>query len=137
AATGLLGPDQPRCGRCARRLRSLAQRARGPSCRTGKPVILLIPERLPITFELTRLAVGFALALALAAGIVSAVRRDRAVDNVVRVGALLGLSVPVVWQGTMLILFFSLYLRWMPPVVSVAFFADPRRNLTILLLLAR
>src|SRR5207253_8934144 len=68
------------------------------------------------------------------AGIVSAVRRDRAVDNVVRVGALLGLSVPVFWQGTMLILFFSIYLRWMPPVVWVDFFADPRRNLTIMLL---
>src|SRR3989454_7876206 len=83
---------------------------------------------------LTLLAVGFALALGIAAGIVSAVRRDRAVDNVVRVGALLGLSVPVFWQGTMLILFFSIYLRWMPPVVWVDFFADPRRNLTIMLL---
>ncbi len=77
---------------------------------------------------------GFALALGIAAGIVSAVRRDRAVDNVVRVGALLGLSVPVFWQGTMLILFFSIYLRWMPPVVWVDLFADPRRNLTIMVL---
>ena len=34
----------------------------------------------------------------------------------------------------MLILFFSLYLRWMPPVVWVDFWADPRRNLTIMLL---
>jgi peptide/nickel transport system permease protein len=34
----------------------------------------------------------------------------------------------------MLILFFSLYLRWMPPVVWVDFFADPRRNLTMILL---
>ena len=49
-------------------------------------------------------------------------------------GTLLGLSVPVFWQGTMLILFFSLYLRWMPPVVWVDFFTDPRRNLTIMLL---
>src|SRR5207249_9436580 len=87
-----------------------------------------------VTIELTLLAVGFALALGIAAGIVSAVRRDRAVDNVVRVGALLGLSVPVFWQGTMLILFFSIYLRWMPPVVWVDLFADPRRNLTIMVL---
>ena len=34
----------------------------------------------------------------------------------------------------MLILFFSIYLRWMPPVVWVDFFTDPRRNLTIMLL---
>ena len=128
------GLDQPWWVQYSHWLGSLAQGDLGTSWRTGKPVIRLILERLPITIELTLLAVGFALALGIAAGIVSAVRRDRAVDNVVRVGALLGLSVPVFWQGTMLILFFSIYLRWMPPVVWVDFFADPRRNLTIMLL---
>jgi peptide/nickel transport system permease protein len=106
----------------------------GTSWRTGKPVLQLILERLPITLELTVLAVGFALVLGMAAGIVSAIRQDRTVDQATRVGALLGLSVPVFWQGTMLILFFSLYLRWMPPVVWVDLFTDPRRNLTIMLL---
>lgn len=106
----------------------------GTSWRTGKPVLQLILERLPITLELTVLAVGFALIIGMAAGIVSAIRQDGTVDQVTRVGALLGLSVPVFWQGTMLILFFSLYLRWMPPVVWVDLFTDPRRNLTIMLL---
>lgn len=106
----------------------------GTSWRTGKPVLQLILERLPITLELTVLAVGFALVTGMAAGIVSAIRQDKTVDQVTRVGALLGLSVPVFWQGTMLILFFSLYLRWMPPVVWVELFTDPRRNLTIMLL---
>ena len=106
----------------------------GTSWRTGKPVLQLILERLPITLELTVLAVGFALVIGMAAGIVSAIRQDKTVDQVTRVGALLGLSVPVFWQGTMLILFFSLYLRWMPPVVWVDLFTDPRRNLTIMLL---
>ena len=106
----------------------------GTSWRTGKPVIQLIFERLPVTLELTGLAVAFSLVLGIAAGIVSAIRRDEAVDNVTRIGTLLGLSIPVFWQGTMLILFFSLYLRWVPPVVWVDFFSDPRRNLTIMLL---
>ena len=128
------GLDQPWWLQYSRWLGGLAQGDLGTSWRTGKPVVRLILERLPVTIELTLLAVGFALVLGIAAGIVSAVRRDRAVDNVVRVGALLGLSVPVFWQGTMLILFFSIYLRWMPPVVWVDFFADPRRNLTIMLL---
>src|SRR5262245_37714748 len=91
----------------------------GTSWRTGKPVLQLILERLPVTLELTALAVGFALVIGIAAGLVSAVHRDGTADQVTRVGALLGLSVPVFWQGTMLILFFSLYLRWMPPVVWV------------------
>jgi peptide/nickel transport system permease protein len=106
----------------------------GTSWRTGKPVILLIFERLPVTLELTALSVGFALALGMPAGILSAIRRDRAIDQVTRVGTLLGLSVPVFWQGTMLILFFSLYLRWMPPIEWVSLVTDPRRNLTIMLL---
>jgi peptide/nickel transport system permease protein len=96
--------------------------------------VALILERLPVTLEPTLFSVAFALALGIAAGIVSAVRRDQVVDNVTRVGTLLGLSVPVFWQGTMLILFFSLYLRWMPPVVWVDFTTDWRRNLTIMLL---
>jgi len=106
----------------------------GTSWRTGKPVLQLILERLPVTLELTALAVGFAFVAGTAAGVVSAVRQGRAADQATRVGALLGLSVPVFWQGTMLILFFSLYLRWMPPVVWVDLFSDPRRNLTIMLL---
>jgi len=128
------GLDQPWYVQYAAWIGRLAHGDLGTSWRTGKPVILLIFERLPVTLELTILSVGFALALGMPAGIVSAIRRDRAIDQVTRVGTLLGLSVPVFWQGTMLILFFSLYLRWMPPIVWVDLFTDPRRNLTIMLL---
>ena len=128
------GLDQPWWVQYARWIGELLHGNLGTSWRTGKPVVALILERLPVTLELTMLAVAFALLLGIPAGIVSATRRDQAVDNLTRVGTLLGLSVPVFWQGTMLILFFSVYLRWMPPVVWVDFFTDPRRNLTIMVL---
>jgi len=128
------GLDQPWWLQYSRWLGALAHGDLGTSWRTGKPVAALILERLPVTIELTLFAVTFALLLGIPAGIVSAARRDHAVDNVTRIGALLGLSVPVFWQGTMLILFFSIYLRWMPPVMWVDFFTDPRRNLTIMVL---
>jgi peptide/nickel transport system permease protein len=128
------GLDQPWYVQYSRWVGQLLQGDLGTSWRTGKPVLHLILERLPVTLELTVLAVGFAVVLGVAAGIVSAVRQNRAIDHLTRVGALAGLSVPVFWQGTMLILFFSLYLRWMPPVVWVDLFTDPRRNLTIMLL---
>jgi peptide/nickel transport system permease protein len=128
------GLDQPWYVQYGRWIGQLLQGDLGTSWRTGKPVVSLILERLPVTLELTLFSVAFALVLGMAAGVVSAVRRDGAVDNVTRVGTLLGLSVPVFWQGTMLILFFSLYLRWMPPVVWVDFFTDWRRNLTIMVL---
>jgi peptide/nickel transport system permease protein len=128
------GLDQPWWVQYGRWIGNLAQGDLGTSWRTGKPVAALILERLPVTIELTALAVAFALILGIPAGIFSARRRNQMIDNVTRVGTLLGLSIPVFWQGTMLILFFSIYLRWMPPVVWVDFFADPRRNLTIMLL---
>ena len=128
------GLDQPWWHQYAVWIGRLAHGDLGTSWRTGKPVVALILERLPVTVELTTLAVAFSLLVGVPAGIVSATRRDRAVDNVTRVGTLLGLSVPVFWQGTMLILFFSIYLRWMPPVMWVDFLTDPRRNLTIMAL---
>ena len=132
--TRFFGLDQPWWVQYGRWMGDLAHGDLGTSWRTGKPVVALILERLPVTVELTVLAVAFALALGIPAGIVSATRRNQTIDNVTRVGTLLGLSVPVFWQGTMLILFFSIYLRWMPPVVWVDFLTDPRRNLTIMLL---
>ena len=128
------GLDQPWWLQYARWIGELVHGNLGTSWRTGKPVVALILERLPVTLELTTFAVGFAMALGIPAGIVSATRRDQTIDNVTRVGTLLGLSIPVFWQGTMLILFFSVYLRWMPPVVWADFFTDPKRNLTIMVL---
>lgn len=132
--TRFFGLDQPWWRQYAIWIGELATGDLGTSWRTGKPVVTLILERLPVTLELTALAVAFALLLGIPAGIVSATRRDRAIDTATRLGTLLGLSIPVFWQGTMLILFFSIYLRWMPPVVWVDFFTDPRHNLTIMLL---
>src|SRR4029079_13517751 len=128
------GLDQPWYVQYSRWVGALAHGDLGTSWRTGKPVAALILERLPVTIELTLLSVFFALLLGIPVGILSAARRDQAVNNVARVGSLIGLSVPVFWQGTMLILFFSIYLRWMPPLMWVDFFTDPRRNLTIMML---
>ncbi|MBI3455670.1 MAG: ABC transporter permease [Candidatus Rokubacteria bacterium] len=128
------GLDQPWYVQYSRWVAQLLHGDLGTSWRTGKPVLQLILERLPVTLELTVLAVGFALLIGMAAGIVSAIRQNRAVDQVARIGALLGLSVPVFWQGTMLILFFSLYLRWMPSVVWVGLLTDPRANLMMMVL---
>ena len=102
--TRFFGLDQPWWRQYALWIGALATGDLGTSWRTGKPVFTLILERLPVTIELTVLAVVFALLLGIPAGIVSATRRDQAVDTAARVGTLLGLSIPVFWQGTMLIL---------------------------------
>src|SRR5512144_1818311 len=76
------GLDQPWWLQYGRWMGQLATGDLGTSWRTGKPVLQLIGERLPVTVELTALAVGFSLVVGIAAGIVSAVRRDQAIDNV-------------------------------------------------------
>ena len=98
------GLDQPWYVQYGRWIGQLLQGDLGTSWRTGKPVWSLILERLPVTLELTLFSVAFALVVGMAAGVVSAVRRDAALDHVTRVGTLLGLSVPVFWQGTMVTL---------------------------------
>jgi len=104
----------------------------GISWRTGKPVLSLIVDHLPVTGELTFLALIVAFAIGIPMGVLSATRTNTVFDNVIRVISLLGLSMPVFWQGTMLILIFSLTLRWMPDLQYMGFFEDPMRNLRLM-----
>src|SRR2546422_8666959 len=85
------GLDQPWWRQYGRWVSALTQGDLGTSWRTGKPVVTLILERLPVTIELTSLAVGFALLLGIPAGILSATPLGQADDNVTPVGTLLGL----------------------------------------------
>jgi ABC-type dipeptide/oligopeptide/nickel transport system permease component len=86
----------------------------GQSLRHGESAFALVIERMPATFELAGAALVIALALSIPAGIVSAVRRNTAVDYVSTVVALLGQSMPTFWLGIMLILVFSVWLGLLP-----------------------
>ena len=78
------------------------------------PAFPLVTERMPTTLMLTTLSMALALAVALPVGIVSAVRRGRAVDQVATGTVFLGQSMPVFWTGIMLILLFSVQWRLLP-----------------------
>ena len=86
----------------------------GTSYRTGQPVTDEIFSRWPVTFTLAIATnvVGFSLGLAL--GIVSALKRDTWIDNLARVFGMLGSSIPTFWFALLLILLFSIQLRWLP-----------------------
>lgn len=79
-----------------------------------RPVAELIAERLPATIELTLGALFFALVIAIPIGIISAVRQNSFVDQFSMAGAFLGISMPAFWLGIVLILLFSVRLRWLP-----------------------
>lgn len=86
----------------------------GTSIRQGVPVTQLIGERLPATAELAFWAIVIALALAVPIGILTALKRDTWVDYAGTSFAVLGVSTPGFLLAVMLILWFSIDLRWLP-----------------------
>jgi peptide/nickel transport system permease protein len=106
----------------------------GTSWLSGRSVLGLFLERVPVSAELAVLAVAWSLCLGIPLGVVSATRPGGARDGMIRVLATLGLSLPAFWQGTVLILLFSVYLGWMPSLQWVPFLRDPAGNLLIMAL---
>lgn len=86
----------------------------GKSLVDNRPVAQLIGQRLPATFELALLTFIFSSIIAIPMGIIAAVRRGTATDFGASLFAFTGLSIPNFWLGILLILFFSLKLRWLP-----------------------
>ncbi len=78
------------------------------------PVLELYLSRLPNSLFLATVAMVFSLLIGIPTGIIAAVRVNRWWDSAGKVFALLGLSLPSFWVGLMLILFFSVYLGWLP-----------------------
>jgi len=92
-------------------------------------VITTVAKKLPITVELACLAVLIALAIAIPAGVLAAVRRNTVWDVLASSASLCGVSVPNFWLGIMLILFFSVRLGWLPASGFVSFWESPTANL--------
>jgi peptide/nickel transport system permease protein len=86
----------------------------GESLISRKPVAELIAERIPATFSLTIVAMGWAVALALPLGALAAAFRRRAIDRAVLLYSIFGVSMPSFWLGPLLVLIFSLNLGWLP-----------------------
>jgi peptide/nickel transport system permease protein len=109
-----LGYDQPLPIQMARYVGKLLQGDFGRSSTYRQPAFPLIIERLPATLALAAAAMLINLAIALPLGIISAVKRGGPIDMLGTVIVFAGQSMPVFWMGIMLILLFSLTLRWLP-----------------------
>ncbi len=95
-------------------LRDAVQGDLGFSYIKKKPVTTLIGDRLPATIELALGSLLAALVVAFPIGIFSAVRQNSLLDRLSMASAFVGISMPSFWLGIILILFFSVYLRWLP-----------------------
>lgn len=97
----------------------------GVSFRNGNPVTVTLMERLPATLSLGVAGIAIALAIALPAGIFSALREGRVSDAIVRITSQFGVSIPDFWMGILLIALFSTTLGWLPTSGYRPLFDDP------------
>lgn len=109
------GIDRPLWEQYATYMRSLLQGDFGVSFFDHRPALDLVLERLPRTLQLGLVAYGGATVLALALGVVAALYRHTLIDRLVMTVAVFGYSMPNFFFGLLLVLLFSLELRWLPP----------------------
>jgi peptide/nickel transport system permease protein len=86
----------------------------GYSFTTKRPVLSEIWDRLPNTLYLTGISLIVALMIAIPAGIISATRQYSVFDHITTTLAYIGRSMPVFYSGLLLIIVFSIWLRWLP-----------------------
>ncbi|MFO7321921.1 MAG: ABC transporter permease [Chloroflexota bacterium] len=88
----------------------------GNSLNNGRPVLGEILTRLPHTLELTIAALAISTIIGIGVGIIAALRHNTIIDTVAMMLALVGISMPVYWSSLLLIVLFSINLRWLPPI---------------------
>ena len=110
----LHGLDQPIPVQFVRYIGDVAHGDFGSSIKTGLPVTQLLMERLPVTVELSLFALVFAIGFGILFGVVSAYRRNSAVDVITMAGANIGVSIPIFVLGLILAWFFALVLKGTP-----------------------
>lgn len=86
----------------------------GTSIMTNNAVMAEILKKFPATIELAFGSIIIASVVGISAGILAAVYRNSWIDNLVMVGALTGVSMPIFWLGLILMLIFSSYLELLP-----------------------
>ncbi len=113
------GLDQPYLTQLFRAFKNLLTLDLGNSYQGNENIILALSNKFPITLQVTFASMFVSLAIALPAGIISAIKQYSTFDYVSMFIALLGLSIPNFWLGLMLILYFAINLKVLPATFQV------------------
>lgn len=110
-----LGLNEPFLVRFANYVKNLVLHGDlGTSYKTKQPVLDEVMARLPTTITLALTSAGFAVLLSIPIGVISAIKQNTWMDNILMVLALIGVAMPAFWQGLMTIILFSVNLGWLP-----------------------
>jgi peptide/nickel transport system permease protein len=108
------GLDQPVYVRYGKWLYRAVQGDFGKSLVTRRPVSVELLAGIPATVYLAVVGISLSMLIAVPLGTIAAVRRNTAVDYTAQVTSLIGISIPEFWFAILCVLFFSLYLGWLP-----------------------
>jgi oligopeptide transport system permease protein len=117
AQTEKFGLDQPLPVQYLKYMSNLVRGNFGETF-SGEPVTEELARALPTTLKLTALAIFFEILIGIPAGILSALRRGRFLDNLVLVSTLVVISIPVFVLGYFAQYIFGVQLGWFPPTVG-------------------
>jgi peptide/nickel transport system permease protein len=129
-----LGLDQPLAAQYLHWIAQVLQGDFGHSVHTGNAILPQIISRFGITLQLTLLASFIGWIVAIPIGMLSAVKSGSVTDISGRIVALLGISVPNFAVGTLLLLVFSLYIGWFPPMDFNNLWDNPSESIKKLIL---
>ena len=124
-----LGLNDPVYAQYVNWLTDLVRGDFGLDYRSNEAISTLLLDRLPVTVELTAIAMLLSIVIAVPLGVLAAVRRGRLPDKATQGISLVGISVPDFWLGIMLILVFALGLGVLPSSGYVPLLDDPVDNL--------
>ena len=93
------------------------------------PVADDVKSKLPVTIELTIMAMLLSTILAVPLGIIAAVNRNTWIDYVATLISITGVAMPTFWFGIMLIFLLVLVFNWLPPLDYADLWEDPLKNL--------
>jgi peptide/nickel transport system permease protein len=108
------GLDKPLPVQLVIYLGDLARGDLGRSIVSTRPVLSEIARYFPATLELVLVAMAIGVALGVPLGVLSALKRDSALDHLTRILSISGVALPAFWFGILLQLFFAVHLEWLP-----------------------
>lgn len=127
-----LGLDEPILKQFVTWIGNLARGDLGHTFRSNQPVWPQIQNRLPVTFEILILSVGFSTLFGVTLGVITAVKQDTWVDYLFRFFAVFGQSIPEFFLLILLIVLPSIWWNYSPPVGGhISIFEDPKENLRL------
>src|SRR5262245_1954077 len=119
-----LGTDKPLYVQYGKWVWGLIQLDFGQSMFFEEPVAKDLVEKLPITLELTVLAMLIATIIAVPLGLLSAIRQDTPADYIARIISITGVALPNFWVGILIVYFLVLFFAWMPTLGSDIMLGD-------------